>query len=103
MTQAAGSFENWTILFRTMLERQIILEMVQSKVHVVGPSIMTGNDQCHANTNLKLYVPYSGNLSRVNTFANFAVSKQFVEVLAAKISMRRVVINGRVITLVRTS
>ena len=32
-----------------------------------------------------LWVPYSGNILRVKTFANFAVLKQFAKVLVAKI------------------
>ena len=46
-----------------------------------------------------LYLPYSGNLSRVKTFVNFAVSGQFAKVLTEKIFIgyHGVIINGRVI------
>ena len=46
-------------------------------------------------------MPHSGDLSRVNTFRNFAVSKQFVIVLSTKLSIEYggVIINGRVVTL----
>ena len=42
---------------------------------------------------------YSGNLSRVETFANFVIAGQFGKVLTAEISIEYdgVVINGRVI------
>ena len=44
-------------------------------------------------------IPYSGNLSRVKTFANFAVLRKFAKVLTAKIFIEYggIVINGRVI------
>ena len=44
-------------------------------------------------------VAYSGNLSRVKTFANFTVSGQFVKIFSAKIFIEygSIIINGRVI------
>ena len=55
--------------------------------------------------NTVIYIPYSGNPSRVKTFANFAVSGQFVKVLTAKIFIEYVgvIINGRVIVVSRNS
>ena len=51
------------------------------------------------------YLPYSGNLSWVKTFANFAVSGQFAKVLTAKIFIEYggVIINGRVIVVSHNS
>ena len=50
---------------------------------------------------VRKYTPYSGNLSRVKTFANFAVSGQFAKVLTAKIFIQYEVVsvNERVIIL----
>ena len=44
---------------------------------------------------------YSGNPSRMKTFANFVVSGQFVKVLTAKIFIEyvSVIVNGRVIVI----
>ena len=50
-------------------------------------------------------VPYSGNLSWVKNFGNFAVLGQFAKVLTAKIFIeyRGVIINGRAIVVSRNS
>ena len=52
-----------------------------------------------------LYLPFSGNLSRVKTFANFMVSGQFAKVLTAEIFIGycSVIINGRVIVVFHNS
>ena len=51
------------------------------------------------------FIPYSGNLSRVKTFANFAVFGQFVKVLTTKIFIEYggIIINGRVIVVSHNS
>ena len=50
-------------------------------------------------------VPHSGNVSRVKTFVNFAVSGKFAKVLTAKIFIEYggVVIDGRVIIISHNS
>ena len=54
-----------------------------------------------SNVIISIYVmlPYSGNLSPVKTFANFAVSGRFAKVLITKIFIdyADIIINGRVI------
>ena len=54
---------------------------------------------------LPSFVPYSGNLSWVKTFINFAVLGKFVKVLTAKIFIEygAVIINGRVIVVSHNS
>ena len=50
-------------------------------------------------------IPYSRNLSRVKTFANFVVLRQFAKVLTAKIFIEYggIIINGRVIVVSHNS
>ena len=52
-----------------------------------------------------VHVPYSGNFSRMKTFANFTVSRQFAKVSTVKIFIeyRGVIINVRVIVVSHNS
>ena len=57
------------------------------------------SDEIFKDSQVNTHVPYSGNLSRVKTFANLTVSGQFAKDLTSKsfIEYSNVVINGRVI------
>ena len=61
------------------------------------------HDQLLHGVACRLELPYSGNLSRMKTFANFAVSGQFAKVFTAKtfIKYGGVIIDGRVIVVSR--